>query len=110
MFLFFTLRTSLNIAKVGKGKLISSNKNDNKIILFALLPFVNGDWFKMPETMSSYNKVILGMLILSSVLLYCIMNVIFYFACLYIIQHTELEKKYPKLNKVINQSIPVAFS
>jgi hypothetical protein len=74
---------------------------NNKTIIYGLLPFINGDLFNLPSTLSSMHKVISGILTICVVLLYCIINIIGYFSCLYIIKHTELEKKYPKLSPII---------
>jgi hypothetical protein len=67
--------------------------NKNKTLFFALLPFINGNLFNWPDTISGVNKIVLGVLTISTILLYCILNIVFYFGCLYIIKHTELEKK-----------------
>jgi len=78
----------------------NKNKN-NKTILYGLLPFIDNNLFNLPSTLSSINRVILGILIISIILLYCIINIIGYFSCLYIIKYTDLIKKYPKLSPII---------
>lgn len=73
----------------------------NNLILFALLPIFNGSMFTWSDSISGVNKIILGILIITTILLYCIINIVLYFGCLYLIKHTELEKKYPKLIPII---------
>lgn len=66
----------------------------------------------MPESISALNKVVFGIFTITSILLYCIINIVGYFGCLYIIKHTELEKKkYPKLSPIIKyyQNTSVIF-
>lgn len=65
----------------------------------------------MPDSISALNKVVFGIFTITSILLYCIINIVGYFGCLYMIKHTELEKKYPKLSPIIKyyQNTSVIF-
>ena len=74
-------------------------------------PFINLNIFTMPDSISALNKVVFGIFTITSILLYCIINIVGYFGCLYIIKHTELEKKYPKLSPIIKyyQNTSVIF-
>lgn len=38
---------------------------------------------------------------ITTILLYCIINIVFYFGCLYLLKYTEFENKYPKLSPII---------
>jgi hypothetical protein len=66
-----------------------------------VLPFINENTINATNNLSSINKIILGVLTITIILLYCIINIVAYFGCLYLIKHTELEKKYPKLKPII---------
>lgn len=74
------------------------NKNNN---LYSLLPFITGYITNSVDSISSVNKVISGVLIITVTILFCLMNIIGYFGGLYIIKHTDLESKYPKLKPIV---------
>jgi len=86
--------------------------NKNKIV-YALLPFTFSidNLFSSVNTVSAINRILLGVVTITLILLYSIINIVAYFACLYIIKHTELENKYPKLKPVINyyQNTSITF-
>ena len=86
--------------------MVKSNKN-----LYALLPLVTGYITNSVDSISSVNKVISGILIITVTILFCLINIIGYFGCLYIIKHTDLEKKYPKLKPIVKyyQNTSVVF-
>jgi hypothetical protein len=88
----------------------SNNGKHNKSI-YALLPFINGNLMSSVDSISSINKIILGVLTITITILYCLINIMGYFGCLYIIKHTELEKKYPKLKTIVKyyQNTSVVF-
>lgn len=70
----------------------------NKIynVYFALFPFINVNLFSAPDSVSGVNKILFGVLTFTTILLYCLINILGYFGFLYIMKHTELEQKYPK--------------
>lgn len=76
-------------------------KNNNNSILYAVLPFISGNLFSLPDTLSGLNKMLVGVVTIISILLYCFINLVGYFACIYIIKHTDLAKKYPKFSPII---------
>lgn len=71
-------------------------KNRLYNVYFALFPFMNGNIFSAPDSVSGVNKILFGVLTFTTILLYCLVNIIGYFGFLYIMKHTELEQKYPK--------------
>lgn len=81
----------------------SNNGQNNLNLLYALFPFtfINDNLFSSVNTVSAINRILLGVVTIALILVYCIINIVAYFACLYIIKHTELENKYPKLKPVI---------
>ena len=70
-------------------------------IFYSILPIFNGNIFHWPDTVSGLNKIIFGVLTITTILLICIINIVGYFSVLYIIKHTDLEKKYPKFKPII---------
>lgn len=80
-------------------------------MFYGWFPFMNLNILTMPDSISALNKVVFGIFTITSILLYCIINIVGYFGCLYIIKHTELEKKYPKLSPIIKyyQNTSVIF-
>jgi hypothetical protein len=77
-------------------------ENKNKIV-YALFPFtfIIDNLFSSVNTVSAINRVVLGVATITLILLYSIINIVAYFACLYIINTRDLENKYPKLKPVI---------
>jgi len=69
-------------------KMVKSNKN-----LYALLPLVTGYITNSLDCISSVKKVISDILIITVTILFCLINIIGYFGCLYLIKDTDLEKK-----------------
>lgn len=69
----------------------------------AIIPFtfITDNLFSSVNTVSAVNRIILGVVTIAIILLYCIINIVAYFACLYLLKHTDLENKYPKLSPVI---------
>jgi hypothetical protein len=53
----------------------------------------------MPDSVSALNKVVIGIFTITSILLFCIINIVGYFGSLFIINS---RKKYPKLSRIIN--------
>jgi len=76
-------------------------KNKLNNVYFALFPFFNLDMFNAPDSLSGVNKIIVGVLTFTIIILYCVLNIVGYFGCLYLIKHTDLENKYPKLKPII---------
>ena len=56
----------------------------------------------LPDTASGMDKFLFGILSISLILLWCIINITGYFLTLYIIHYTDLANKYPKYTKLIN--------
>jgi len=65
-----------------------SDNNKKNNIFYALLPFINGSIFSAPDSLSGINKLIISVLTITIILLYSIINITAYFACLFIIKHT----------------------
>ena len=74
-------------------------KNNKK--LYAIVPLIAGYITNSVDTANTFNKVLSSVLIISIAILLCLFNIIGYFGGLYIIKHTNLEQKYPKLKTVI---------
>jgi len=81
--------------------MVVTKVNNRNFILYALFPLINTDVLTFNDNLSNIDKVLLGVLSITIILLYCIINIIGYFSALYIIKHTDLEKKYPKLSTII---------
>jgi hypothetical protein len=84
-------------------ELIMGMSKNNKLnnLYFALFPFINVDIFNAPTNISGFTKIVFGLLIFNIILLYCIVNIVAYFGIIYIIEHTDLEQKYPKFRPII---------
>lgn len=81
-------------------KVIAKANNINPHF-YVLFPFIDTNLFNSTNNLSNIQKVLLGVLTTTVILLYCIINIVGYFSVLYIIKHTELEKKYPKFSPII---------
>lgn len=70
-------------------------------VIYCFVPFINlGDNIN-PETLDGFNKLLLGILIISIILLWCFISIVGYLLTLYILKYTKLEEKYPKLKPFI---------
>jgi len=74
-----------------------------------LILLINDFLFNKPDTIEGLNKIILNVLIISTLLLYSIIIIVFYFGCLFIIRNTELENKYPKLKPIIKYYLNTSY-
>src|SRR5580692_5310306 len=70
-------------------------------VVYCFLPFINLGDNMNPETLSGFNKFLLGILIISIILLWCFISIVGYLFTLYVIKYTNLEEKYPKLKPFI---------
>jgi hypothetical protein len=97
------IRTMIRLMKIITQTLITvvTKVRNNETNFFCLFPFIDGFIFKAPDTLSNFTKVVVGILTIHILLFLCFINITAYFGCLYIIKHTELDKKYPKLKPII---------
>lgn len=84
------LREGVVLLAAGQIRIIVTvavEKHKNKI--YSILPFIHGHILGLVDSVSSINKIILGVLTITIILLYCLINIIGYFCVLYLIKHTE---------------------
>jgi len=56
----------------------------------------------MPESLSSFQKILFGVMILAFLTLWSFINIVGHFITIYLIDHTKIGEKYPKLKPLLN--------
>lgn len=71
--------------------------------IFSFLPFSIIDIIPViPETMSSFHKFLLAIIILALLTLWSFIDIVGHFITLYLIDYTKAVEKYPKLKPILN--------
>lgn len=67
-----------------------------------ILEFFNNWINKIPNNLTDFQSIILGILLLALIALWCIIDIIGYFASLYLVKYVDIETKYPKYKWIVN--------
>jgi hypothetical protein len=76
-------------------------KNNKFNYIFALFPFSLFDINIIPETISSFEKFLFYLIILGILTLWSFIDIVGHFIVIYLIDHKNIEEKYPKFKSII---------
>jgi len=68
--------------------------------MVAFFPFI--DIPIIPESMSSFQKIIFSIIVLALLTLWSFIDIVGHFITLYFIDHTKVGEKYPKIKPLLN--------
>jgi hypothetical protein len=70
--------------------------------MLAFFPFSFINIPVMPDSLSSFQKILFGIMILTFLTLWSFIDIVGHFIILYLIDHRKIEAKYPKLKPLLN--------